>query len=208
MDRRSNWLGLAMLVIAAISLWGAWIPAKAVALRVNAFDFAEWSTVLMQVRSGELRLFPEIIRIAIVLCGIALALKAGDIRNLWVRWLIRAAALLPAILVVPQFPFWLQDAHRVRFGIAVIGLIGVGLSALADRNERIRSWLIIGTAISAAVLAIWGYAVLSVPFAARYGGSMVIGWGLIAFVGMLVGAAVIEGMRMMRQTRQVSIAAT
>src|SRR5688500_6336471 len=116
MDHRQNdWLngvGLGMVMLAVVSIWGGWIPAKAVALRLNAFDLAEWSTVLMQVRSGDLRWFPEMLRVAVVLCGIALALKVGDIRNLWVRWLIRAAAMLPAIIVVPQFPFWWQDEYR------------------------------------------------------------------------------------------------
>lgn len=208
MENRLNRLGLVMLGIAMLSVWGAWIPAKAVALRVNAFDFAEWSTVLMQVRNGELRWFPEILRIAVVLCGIALALKAGDVRSLWARWLIRAAAILLAIIVVPQFPFWLQAEYRVRFAIAVSGLVSIGLSALADRQPRIRSWLIVGVSLTGAVLAIWGYGVLSAPFAVYYGGSSGIGWGMIVFVMMLIGAAVIEAMKLIKIPPQARIATT
>src|SRR4051794_3174450 len=100
--------GVIMLLVAFLSMWGAWIPNQAVALRLNSFDMAEWSTLLMLVRTGNLHVVPEVLRFALALCAIVLALKAGDLSSLWARWALRALSLLAVLLLVPQFPFWLD----------------------------------------------------------------------------------------------------
>jgi hypothetical protein len=192
-----NRIGVVMLLIAFLSLWGAWIPNPAVALRLNAFDMAEWSTVLMLVRAGNLHYVPDVLRLAPALCTIALALKAGDLKNLWARWGIRVLALLAVVLLMPQFPFWLSQENRLRFATAILTLIGIAISVLMDRYEGVRRGSIAGLSILAAGIAIYGFVTLLPHFAARYGGSIGPGWGFVLFVVMLIGVSVLEGLRLL-----------
>ena len=73
MTHRADRIGIAGLLLAWLGLWGAWVTHRVVSLRQNALDFAEWATYLPVVRSGEITLMPDILRLGVALAVIRLS---------------------------------------------------------------------------------------------------------------------------------------
>lgn len=191
-------LTLIGLIIAWLGLWGAWVPSGVASLSQNLFYLTEWSTFLPGVRSGEIRLAPEVLRLGGALGASALVVAAQSIRPAWARWLLRLALGLPVIIVLmPPYPdffqMWWSPSYGARFGTAsvlflvlVASIFAGHLSALA---RRIGVAVLCGLAL---VSAVTGLVILLPLFQADYAAPLGAGWGLAAFLAGLVVAAVAQ----------------
>ncbi len=200
---RADLAALAGLGVAWLGIWGAWIPHKTASLTQNAIDLAEWSGILNDVRFGRLGVTPDLLRLAVALAGVALAVGAGMLRSRWLRWGVRLAALMPGLVLLPPYPFvlqlWNSDVYGRRFVVACVLWVGVAASLLADRLPgQARRVLLAGLSVSAAALGAWTFLALRPPFEAHYASPVLPGWGVLAFVGGLVVMSVIQGIGLAR----------
>jgi hypothetical protein len=193
--RIDRW-ALVALVLAWLGIWGAWIPHKTVALTQNAVDLAEWATFLTDVRYGSLRLMPELLRLSVSLSVVALAVAAGSLAVWWQRWLLRLAALIPGLMLLPPYPFILHpmgSGYEIRLLIALVMWLGVALTLLTDRlGGRLQRILAMGMAGAAVITGLRAYGALHSPFVAHYNQPLLPGWGLIVFAAGLTGAVLLE----------------
>ena len=189
-------IALVALVGAALGIWGAWIPGAVASLSQNVFYLAEWSTFLPGVRSGQIKLAPDILRLSAALGVVALLFAAQSIRSAWARWLVRAVVALPVLFVLlPPYPdvfqLWGSPSYGARFGVA--SLLGAGLIACAFAGRlpaRADRLLIAASCILASAAAIAGLAWLMPPFQTDYAASLGFGWGgVLFFAGMVVAIA-------------------
>ena len=190
-------IGVFLLMLAWIGLWGAWIPARTVGLTQNALYLAEWSTILPESRFGGMAYLAEVLRLSIALAVVALAISVGVLKNPLTRWAIRMVACLPGLVILPPYPellnLWRSASYGTRFVVAVVLFAGVLATALTDLlPARFQRWLVSGLSLVAAGLAIWAFFSLRVPFEARYTGVLVPGWGFDVFVGGLMVAGVTQ----------------
>jgi hypothetical protein len=196
MGRDSEWLDWAALILLAavwVGIWGPWIPNPAVALTQNALDLAEWATFLTDVRYGGLRLMPELLRLGVALAGVALAVAAGAIERWPLRWVIRLAAVIPGMVMLPPYPFLLNpigSGYEWRMAAALVLWAGVGLTLFSDQlGWKGQRWLIVAVSGLAVVSGWWAYLAIQGPFGAHYSHALHPGWGLIVFGLGLVAAA-------------------
>ncbi len=185
-----GWIGLAALGLAWIGIWGPWIPHQASGLTQNALELAEWATFLSDVRYGDLSLAPEMLRMGVSCAAVALALGAGRLKRSWLRWGLRALALIPGLIMLPPYPYlldlWWSDSYSLRFVAAAVGCVGVLTAALLARlSPRIRAGVMVVLSIAALALAGWAYLSLHPPFEAHYAAPIPPGWGLLAFLAGL-----------------------
>lgn len=196
-NRRLELLGVLALLLAWIGIWGAWIPHRVVSLTQNAFDFAEWSTYLNDVRYGDLTLMPDILRLAVGLCVIAMAVGVGAFERLWLRWGLRVIGLLPALVLLPPYPdllkLWFSESYGRRFGVVSIIVVGVALTILADRlSGKVRRLVMVGLSGLAVVSGLWAFLTLVKPFQHHYAHTIYPGWGSIVFFAGLMVAAIVQ----------------
>jgi hypothetical protein len=187
-------IGLVALALAIVGVWGAWIFHASVALTLNAFYLAEWSTYLLDVRYDGLRAAPEILRAGLALAAMAGAVALAIIPNFWLRWLARLALIPIGLNLLPPYPdifsLWWSPSYGGRFMAASIFWLGLAACLWLDRrNIRLRRWLVIGCGLGAMVSAVWAYGQLIQPFQAHYAMTLRPGWGLVVFVaGLLIAA--------------------
>lgn len=194
---RLDWLTLIALALSWLGIWLAWIPHESAALTQNAFYFSEWSTFLPEVRFGGLRPVPEYLRMGVALACVALSWSAHVIPDWKTRWLVRAIAVLPAVIMLPPYPdllrLWFSESYGLRFTATSIGLIGVALSIIIDRQpERILHILIGVCSLVAGGLALYAYLTLRVPFNGYLVEPVQPGSGLILFVVSLLVVLLLE----------------
>ena len=206
MTQRADRIGIAALLLAWLGLWGAWVTHRVVSLRQNALDFAEWATYLPTVRSGEITLMPDVLRLGVALAVIALAIAASGLPSLIVRIIIRALAFIPGLLLLPPYPFTFEffwsDSYGMRFTAASIALVGVAASFLLDRQpEGRRRIIILLLSAVAAILGGLAFAVLRQPFESLYSRALWPGWGTLAFIGGLAIAAIMQVDALIREMR-------
>jgi hypothetical protein len=202
---RAVWI---VLLGAWLGVWGAWFPHPATALRLNPIDLAEWTTFL---RSSDLRLMPELVRLSVVLAMIALSVSAGSIHNPLLRWGSRLLALIPALLILPPYPFilqaWWSESYGLRFVVAALGIVGTAAALLLD--QRPVQWRIMITgmlAITSAALAVWTFITLRIPFGQRYAESIMPGWGIVLFIAALLVVIGVSGIQASRSRTGLSLA--
>lgn len=194
---RGDTAALVALALAWLGIWGAWIPARSVALTQNAFDLAQWAEFLPDVRFGDLHALPDRLRLAVCLAALALALGAGMIRRWPWRWLVRGVALLPGLVLLPPYPYvldlWRSDTYGTRFLIAALLWVGVLATLLLDRlPEVIRRVGVIGLCGAGAAFGWLTLNMLRSPFVTLYSNPLPPGWGVAAFCIGLIGAALLE----------------
>jgi hypothetical protein len=189
-------IALVALIGVALGIWGAWIPNIAASLSQNVFYLAEWSTFLPGVRSGQIRLAPDTLRLSAALGVIALLFAAQNLRAAWARWLLRAAAAVPVLFVLlPPYPdvfqMWGSPSYGARFGVSSLLVAGLVASALAGRIPASTNRLmIVVSCILAAAAAIVGLSSLIPPFQADYAAPLGAGWGgVLFFAGLILAAA-------------------
>jgi hypothetical protein len=203
---RGDLLSVAALCIVWVGIWGPWIPDRAAALSQNALYLAEWSGVLPGVRGGPLMAVPDLLRLAVMLSALALFVVLGAVRFAWVRWAMRAAAALLGLVLLPPYPFVLQlwsGSYGTQFIIAATLFVGLGASLLVDRlTVQARRSIVIGLSVCAAGLGAWAFLKLRLPFEAHYAVPIMPGWGVLAFVGGLAVAVLLEAAVMVRHSRQ------
>jgi hypothetical protein len=190
-------IGVLLLLLVWIGMWGAWIPARTVGLTQNAFYLAEWSTLLPELRFGGLAYLAEVLRLSVALAVVALAVSVGVVKSPLARWAIRMIACLPGLVILPPYPevlnLWWSASYGNRFIVATVLFGGVLLSALTDLlPTRLQRWLVSGLSLAAAGLGIWAFFSLRVPFEACYTGVILPGWGFGVFVGGLMVTGVTQ----------------
>lgn len=186
---------LVALSAAWIGLWGTWIPNISASLSQNLFYLAEWSTFLPGVRSGEIRLAPEVLRLAASLGTCALLFAAQNIQPRGLRWAFRAAAALPVIFVLlPPYPdflqMWWSPSYGARFGAASVLCAGLVISAFGGRIfGGARRIVVAMTGALGIVAAAVALAYLLPPFQTDYAAPLSAGWGCaFFFAGLALGA--------------------
>lgn len=205
--RRLDGITLAALAAAWLGVWGAWIPHPTVSLTQNALNLAEWSTALSDVRFGPYGQAPDVLRLAVALASLALAVAAGFAPRRWVRWGLRLAALLPGLVLFPPYPYFLELWRSPQFGgrfvIALALWLGVAGSFFADRlPARQHRALVVLLAALAVALGGWAYLALRGPFSAHYDARLVPGWGLVLFVAALLVVAAAQGWALLNPKRK------
>ncbi len=196
-NRRMELIGMLALLLAWVGIWGAWIPHPAVSLTQNAFDFAEWSTYLNDVRYGDMTAMPDVLRLAVGLCVIAMAVGVAAFEDVWLRWGLRVVGLLPALVLLPPYPdlmkLWFSESYGRRFGVVSIIVVGVALTALTDRlSWSVRRLVMIGLSGLAIVSGLWAFLTLVQPFQHHYAHPIYPGWGAVVFFAGLVSAIVVH----------------
>lgn len=176
--------------LAWIGVWGTWIPHPTAALTYNAVDLTVWVGFLWDVRFGSLGGKPDILRAGLAAAAVTLALCAGVLKRPGARWVLRLAALVIGLILLPPYPqvldLWRSEEYGIRFLIAAGSLVGVLLSGLVDfAPAQMRRASILATS----GLAIWqtlrAYLVFRPPFEAHYNHAIPLGWGMLLFVGGL-----------------------
>ena len=186
------------LIAAWLGVWGAWVPNGAASLSQNLFYLAEWSTFLPGVRSGEIRLAPEVLRLAAALGAAALVFSAEGIRRGWARWAVRLLLALPVIIVLmPPYPdffqLWWSPSYGARFGTASVLVLALVASGFAGRLPEVgRRIVVAALCVLALASAVIGLIALLPPFQADYAAPLGAGWGLAAFFAGLIVAAVAQ----------------
>lgn len=193
---RDMWT-VAALVMAWLGMWGAWIADASAGLTQNAFYLSEWSTFLPDVRYGSLRPVPEVMRLALALGALALAVGLGSIPNRWLRWCARLLLAAPiGLLLLPPYPdvfsLWWSPSYGGRFAAASVVWIGLAACWLLDRRGvKRRRWSVAACAGGAILSAGVSSYLLFQPFRALYARELLPGWGLIGFLlGLALAAAI------------------
>jgi hypothetical protein len=190
-------VGVWLLVLAWVGIWGAWIPAKTASLTQNALYLAEWSTILPESRFGGLAYLAEVLRASVAVAVVALAVGVGAFKRPLLRWSIRLAACLPGLVILPPYPeilnLWRSVSYGSRFLIAAALFTGILLNILTDIFPRqLRRWLVSVLCLVSAGLGIWAFFSLQILFEVRYTQALPPGWGFGLFVGGLVVTGVTQ----------------
>lgn len=192
--RRLDQLSSAALALSWLGIWGAWIAHPMAGLTLDAIDLAEWAGFLTDVRSGPLGAMPDLLRLGIALMAVALAVSAAGFDRHWLRWALRIVAVLPGLMLIPPYPYFLQlwrsPDYGGRFVVAMVLWLGVLAACWAGRlPPAIRRLAVIALSVGAAGVGLAAYAALRLPFQAHYAAHLAPGWGVITFVGGLAIAA-------------------
>lgn len=190
-------IALLALMVAWVGMWGAWIPHHTASLTQNAVYLADWSDVLLEVRAGPLAGIPNLLRLALALAVVGLAMALGSVRCIGLRWVLRGLSSLPGLVLLPPYPqvlaLWRSDTYGMRFVVAMVLWAGVATSVLTDLlPPKVRSGLVGTLSVVAAALGTWSFLMLRRPFEVRYAHSIPAGWGVSAFVIGLVVAALLQ----------------
>ena len=180
MSRRQTWTGLIGVALALVGVWGSWVPHRAAALSLSAWDLAEF------VRFVPGALIPhELFYLPVWCAGVALVnLRLG-------KWAGRVGAALVALglmaIILPPWPDLLNGYRaefRWRFILGAGGMLAVLASMwLASRwRVRVLGALLVGLALLGAVPALWQYLQVRGEIEAVYGASIGWGWGLAPFL--------------------------
>jgi len=179
-----------------VGIWGGWITYGAVGLTQNAFYLAEWSTYLLDVRYGSMRLAPDLIRLAVALGSVAACMAATTIRDWRLRWVARMLVIPIGLNLLPPYPdilnLWWSEGYGVRFIVSMLFWVGLAGCLLVDQlSSRVRRVLIVAFAVGAVISAVSGFSQLQGPFSAHYATIILPGWGLVLFwVGLVAAIAV------------------
>ncbi|NDJ33615.1 MAG: hypothetical protein GYB64_03035 [Chloroflexi bacterium] len=187
---------LLALGLAWVGIWGAWIPHPTASLAQNAVDLAEWSTFLLDVRSGAIPLAPEILRLAVTLAIGAAAVGLHAVPQIGLRWLLRILALAPALVMLPPYTALLTPfaatGYRMRLIVSVLAFILVAAALLLDQlPDRPRHLIAAGLSIGAIVCAVGAFNLLRGPFSAHYTDPIRLGIGGWLFILGLAAAALL-----------------
>jgi len=196
-----------MLGLAWLGIWGVWLPGHSASLQQHAIDFAEWTTFLIDVRSGDMLRMPDVLRLGLMLAVVAMAISAVAIKNGWVRWGIRLITLIPAVVMLPPYPqlleFWFSDSYGLRFGACSVAFAGVLACVLIDRlSGRSKSFILLAVVVLSFGLSLWAYVVLRVPFTIHLGRMFGPGWGTLLFGMGLVAALVMQAILIARMNQK------
>ncbi len=188
-----SWLIFGLFCLAWVGIWGAWLPSQSASISQHAVDFAEWSTRLIDVRSGDLRFMPDILRISLALTVGGVALSAQVISSRFIRWLIRCVTLVPAIVMLPPYPdvfqLFFSDAYGLRFTACAVAFVLVTSTFLVDRLRPQYQQLLAGlVGVAALGTSLWAYVLLRRPFTIHLNTDFGPGWGAILFTLSLVAA--------------------
>jgi hypothetical protein len=200
--RRTGPLTVLALLVAWAGVWAAWVPHRSLGLAQNAIDLAEWSTFLPEVRFGGLRVMPDLLRLAVTLASVALAVAAGSLENRWLRWALRLVAILPGIVLLPPYPhllqLWWSESYGLRFIAAAVGLSALLVGGLSD---HLPAWahraLLIGLSLAAVALGLRAFLVLRAQFAAYYPEPVLLGRGVLMFLAGLLIAALLQALALL-----------
>jgi hypothetical protein len=195
--RHTGTLTVLVLLVAWAGAWAAWVPHRSLGLAQNAVDLAEWSTFLPEVRFGGLRIMPELLRLAITLTSVALAVAAGALENRWLRWALRLLALLPGVVLLPPYPhllqLWWSESYGLRFIAAAVGLLSPLVGGLSDLlPKRARRAFVVGLSLAALALGLRAFLILRGQFAAYYPEPIGVGRGALMFLAGLLTAALLQ----------------
>jgi hypothetical protein len=195
--RNSAVLTIFAILVAWVGVWAAWVPHRSLGLAQNAVDLAEWSTFLPEVRFGGLRPVPEMLRLAVTLASVALAVAAGALESRPLRWALRLVAILPGVVLLPPYPYmlqlWWSESYGLRFIAAAVGLLSPLIGGLSDLlPDRARRALLIGLCLAALALGLRAFLVLRGQFAAYYPEPIGVGRGALMFLAGLLIAALLQ----------------
>lgn len=185
---------IAALALAWLGIWGAWIPHHTASLTQNAIYLADWSDILTDVRLGPLAHIPNVLRLAVALAVVALCLSLRGVRSPWLRWGLRALAVLPGFVLLPPYPqvlsLWRSEVYGARFVVAAVLWVGAAACLLLDLlPAQARRVLAAVFATGALALGAWAFLALRGPFSAHYAARILPGWGVLIFCAGLAAAA-------------------
>lgn len=147
--------------MAAVGLSLPWIKTGAAALSFSAFDLAEWTTIIPEVRyGGNAMTLPYHLRLlVVVLIGLVSLLPRRRFQSGW--WWCAAIALAGVIGLLPPFEYFIDPGTGFRgdpnynqlMSVAWTGLAValIGLSGVLSRIQRV---VLLGGALFGVILAL------------------------------------------------------
>jgi hypothetical protein len=207
--RNSAALTIFAILVAWAGVWAAWAPHRSLGLAQNAIDLAEWSTFLPEVRFGGLRPVPEMLRLAVTLASVALAVAAGALESRPLRWALRLIAILSGVVLLPPYPYmlqlWWSESYGLRFIAAAVGLLSPLIGGLTDLLPgRARRALLIGLCLAALALGLRAFLILRGQFAAYYPEPIGVGRGALMFLAGLLVAALLQAIGLIEERMKVA----
>ncbi len=183
-ELRRSMLGAVVTYIGLVLLWLGyflpWVPHRAAALSMGAYDLSDWVTRLPQVQAGSL---PVGRMHFLALLALAVALTAGHVSWGGIRrWLLLPAGL-GALMLLPAYPsiMWYRTEAAVQ---AQLGLLAATLLvAAAFLHWRHWRWIGLVQGVAAALLgtrALGGFLLVRPVVGELYGALPPIGPGWYA----------------------------
>jgi hypothetical protein len=190
---RHTWFISGLLLVSWAAIWGAWIFAPSVSLRLNAFTLSEWATFLNDARYGDLRIVPDVMRLALALAPVTFAISARWLPSRYWQWGMRLLVVPIILLLLPPYPdffqLWMSPSYGGRFLTMTIAAGGLVTSFFADRlTEKAVKIVVTGLCLVTLGCAIYSFAALLGPFQAHFARPLYPGWAFIVFCCGLVGA--------------------
>ncbi|MGD9029025.1 MAG: hypothetical protein PVG25_04365 [Anaerolineae bacterium] len=181
-----QFVGSALIIVGFL---GPWVAHKTAALTVTGYELSEFAKFFPQVQGGVVPVRRGLFVAPLLAASISLALVFQRSRT---PSLLRVAAIALAILLgllaFPPYQSFLEPVYRLQLILVAAGLSLVLLTPLARQlSERIRGWLFLILALSAAGAALW-QAVLLWPLVVQlYGAPVWPGWGaFVCAIGLLL----------------------
>jgi hypothetical protein len=195
----------AVLVVLAVAAYCApWIASTGASLSLNAYDLAEWSSLVPGVRFGDRPMtVPGLLRSQLIFAtGLVALLPSRRQSLLW--WAAGAAALALVVAQLPPLEYFLEPSWRidVNYGqqatFALLALFDAALCWVLPRGEARR----LAIMIFAAAGIVTGIAGVSqaVALVASYDVPAALGPGLAGYVAAMFGIVFLAGLNLPRRS--------
>ena len=157
---RRSWLIVICLFVGMALYHAPWYSHETAGFTMNAFDLAEWSSLHPAVRSSSPPMLTSfLLRVPFVALVVACALVANRPQDPRKRWLLRLAAVLLALRMVPPTDFFTEASDDPNYRqMALLTGLGIVLILATLPLHRVdtpwQMWLLVGVLL-AGVIAGW-----------------------------------------------------
>gem|GEM_PF-1751550 len=185
-----------MLVVAALGLTLPWTNTGAASLSMSAFDLAEWTTLVPEVRyGGNAMALPQQLRLLMVLMVFAVSMLPNR-RFSWGWFAALLVVLAGIIALLPPFEYFIDPGSGFRGDVnynqlMTLALIaaGLGVIGLSGWLLRLRRILLPITAVALVILALSALSdslmYLNRYVSAQTGLGVIVFCGAVALVGLI-----------------------
>ncbi len=197
MTRHNHLIVIGLLALGVVAYFLPWVWHPDASLSPGGRDLAEWTTLHPEAHAGALMLLPSfLLRSALGLVAVLLALTTLDFDSQYLRWGIVVVAAALALSLFPPLDFITtargDPNYRQQFVLCVGTLVLLGLVAWRGRSltNRLRQTAVLLIAGGAMGCGLIGLAeglrlVNTLGITLAVGGGGLIFAGLIAAAGLL-----------------------
>ena len=168
--------------LSLISYWAPWLTHKDAGLAIAEVDLVEFPKFLPQFRAGDLVVWREAFYVPLLVVSVALVVSAATLRQAWLRWLLRIAALF--LPLTPSI-FNVLESHefQTQLNMVAIALVLILLTPILRGlpGPFVGALLFVAFLLGALVPTVQ-FQLLTPALAEIYREPIVVGWGLWANV--------------------------